>query len=69
MGQRVDGAVQSLLRELLGLTWARPEAGTPEQPLGLCGAESALVDGDFAYGRQRLDPLSASAVLGRHKSP
>jgi hypothetical protein len=44
VGQRVDGAVEALLREPLLLTGARPETGTPEQPLGLLRAEVASVE-------------------------
>ena len=64
--QRADGAVQALPRELLSLTRSRAESGAPKEPLGLDGPEAASVDGNFARGRQREIPSSASAlgVLG-----
>ena len=61
MRQRVDGAVEALLRELLRLTATRAEAGTPEQPFGLGWPETAAVDGNLARGGQLGYPLSLSA--------
>ncbi len=49
--QRVDGAGEPLLREGLGLAFARPEAGAPEQALGLRLAEGASVDGQRRHVR------------------
>ncbi len=55
--QRTDGALKAELRESFSLTWARPEAGTPEQPLGLSGPECAPIDGDSGNtARTRHDP-------------
>jgi hypothetical protein len=55
--QRANGAVETELREPFRLTWARPETGTPKQPLGLSGPELAPVDGDFGNSaRTRHDP-------------
>ena len=39
MGERVDRAMEALRREMLCLAAPRPEAGAPEQPLGLLGPE------------------------------
>ena len=47
MGQRGDGAVEALLRELLGLARARAESGAPEEALGLSRPEAASIDGNF----------------------
>ena len=44
--QRADGAVEPELRERLGLALPRPEAGTPEQTLGLLASEGASIDGN-----------------------
>ena len=52
--QLVDGALESELRELLGLTLARAETGTPKEPLGLRLAEAPSVHGDG-----HAQPLSA----------
>ena len=49
-GQCANGLVQALPRELPGLASARPETGTPEQALGLLGAEFAPVDGNLGGG-------------------
>ena len=49
-GQRANGLVQTLPRELPGLSSARPETGTPEQALGLIGTEFATVDGNLGGG-------------------
>jgi hypothetical protein len=69
MRQRVDGAVQAFLRELLRLTRPRAEAGTPEQPFGLGGPETASMDWDLACSRQRRYPLSVSALRLDSLSP
>ena len=61
--QRMDGAVQALLREPFLFARARPETGTPEQPLGLLRAEVASVDGNSACGRHWAVPLSPSALV------
>jgi hypothetical protein len=41
----MDCAVEPELREALGFTRARAEAGTPKQPLGLRLAKAPAVDG------------------------
>ena len=69
MGQRVDGAVEALLREPLLLSRARAETGTPEQPFGLFRAEVASVDGNSACGRHRAVPLSAIGASRRLPEP
>jgi hypothetical protein len=46
--QRANGAREALLRQALRLTRARPEAGTPEQPLGLGRTERSAIDGQRA---------------------
>src|SRR5215211_2632760 len=43
--QRLDGTVQALLREGLGLAAARTETGTPKQAFGLLWPEFAPIDG------------------------
>jgi hypothetical protein len=48
--ERRDGAVEPDLGEALGLAGPRPEAGAPEQPVGLLDAERAAICGD-AGGR------------------
>ena len=44
--ERVDGTVETLLRERLGLTRARAEAGAPKQPFRLRHSELSPVDGN-----------------------
>ena len=46
VGQLVDGAFEPQLRELLGLTRARAEAGAPKEPLGLRLAEAPSIHRD-----------------------
>ena len=64
--QRADGVVEALPREPLGLTRSRAETGAPKKPFGLNRPEAASVDGNFACGRHREIPCSASVlyVLG-----
>ena len=65
-GQRADGAVEAELREALGLAWARPEAGAPEQPLGLRGPEVAPDRrGLWEYGEKAARPMTKFGVTGR----
>ena len=49
-GEGANGLVQALPRELPCLPPARPETGTPEQALGLLGAEFAPVHGNLRGG-------------------
>jgi hypothetical protein len=42
----VHGAVEAQRSEPLGLALARPEAGTPKQPLCLGGSEVSVMCGD-----------------------
>ncbi len=49
-GQSVDGAVEPALRERLGFTAARAEAGAPKQSLGLFWTERTPVDGNSGCG-------------------
>ena len=44
--QRADGAVEPELRERRRLALPRPEAGTPEQTLGLLASEGAFIGGN-----------------------
>jgi hypothetical protein len=44
--QRANGAVEAELRKCRSLSLARPEAGTPEQALGLFTPKGPLVDGN-----------------------
>ena len=48
-GERMDGGVEPELRQRLGFAAPRPEAGTPEQALGLRALERSLVDGNPHY--------------------
>ena len=48
-GQRVDGGVEPELRERVGFAAPRPEAGAPEQALGLRAPERSFVDGNPHY--------------------
>ena len=57
-GQRMDSAVETLLRKLLGLARPRPEAGTPEQALGLTRPEAAL-DRQECFARQKTTGIPA----------
>jgi len=41
--QRLHGAVESEVRQCFRFALARAEAGTPEQPLSLSGAERARI--------------------------
>jgi hypothetical protein len=61
VGQRMDGGVEALPRERLGLALARPEAGTPEEPFGLLGAEASFVNRYAGSGAQRKPPPTGSA--------
>jgi hypothetical protein len=65
-GQRVDGAVQALLREAHLLVRAGSEAGAPKEPFGFLRAEVAPVNGNSGCARHWAIPLSPSAlhVLG-----
>jgi hypothetical protein len=47
--QRQDRASQALARQGVGLPWARAEARTPEQALGLGAAEATAVYGDCRH--------------------
>ncbi len=47
--QRLHGSVEAARRERLRLALPRAEAGTPEQPLSLSGAELPPVDGDAGH--------------------
>jgi hypothetical protein len=61
----VDGAVEALLGELLGLAGPRAETGTPEQPLGFCGPETASVNGNSSCaGQTTVSPPFPSASAG-----
>jgi hypothetical protein len=62
MRQRVDGAVQALLRERSRLTGRGPETGTPEQPFGLGRARNGL-GGTGNLARQR-DNGGTAALFG-----
>src|SRR5262249_409538 len=50
--QLVDGAFEPEARELLRLTGARPEPGTPKQPLRLSGPERAPPHGDTRHAKE-----------------
>jgi hypothetical protein len=46
----MHGAVETLLRERLGLAWARAETGAPKQPFRLRHPKFSPVDGN-PHGR------------------
>ena len=46
----MDGALEAAARELRRLAGARPEAGTPEQPLGLCSLERTTIERQRGVG-------------------
>jgi hypothetical protein len=56
MRQRAHGAVEAQARELLGLSGAWAETGTPEQALGL-----RLAEGPAVNGRRHLFVIGAIA--------
>src|SRR5687768_13472884 len=59
--ERLHCALEALLRQLLRLAGTRAEPGAPQQALGLCGAEAALVDG-HPRGRRAPPPALAAAL-------